>query len=990
MSKNLTRKGLAFGAGIALVASGFAAVPAQADTTGPITLVPNAGTTFNSILQSGITLKSEIDPTVGANEAGSLSFLIENPAGSDIGAVFDTAGSLNFVLANETDVAPTTTAFATEYTNAKRLDATSRATRVAGNTLATTNKFLYVTGAAAFATGTTNYVDFAAAIAGGAGAYNFGTTSAANTLVLTTLETTKNVTLHVTSWLDANGNGLVDTFEKSSDRETIILYTAANAAATTTLNSAVVGTDTFKSTVVYGNDINPYAVKARTVTQLLRNGVVVDITANTTSDLLPTDIGATSFGGSAGYTKNTLVSGVTVGDGNFMATQLAAVAGTGIYLALSFYETTVTPNLNVMTGKVRIGAPSQILDLSAGSNAVVDKMALEVTDTANFLRTATDANEIYVRTGTTSVTFGVQVREATAVLKAANIGIRAIVSETALDAAAEITITGATGKLVKNGASVMALGVTNSNGQASFTVTSKNGKKDDAIDVVLQFKNAAGVWTTINDQANGGVNGGLDIKWFDTAFSAFTPKPAAFVSGANPVVTFEVTDQWSQPVSFIDDTRLSVYASAYVGGVESTTRFAERVTVVNGVAAFTFANFATAGATAELRGILFKGATSNIATSNVTVYNTAETSAITVANSFKTNITYNDYVTGSSTNPTVAAALVATGLGADTVRATIAGNVNNTTGSGQPGAAVTLSAAGVLFFDQAAKVYALDTITTTSNEFGAWTVFAYSHTVNAKGVDVSITSGTVTKSTKLITHLPANLLDRNNLVFSFDVPATLVMNTTYVVIAKLADKWGNPIQTAGATGSVSVVGNGSVQVNGVTAATVKDFNAKGEATVFVRSIKDIAGPSSVTATLLAVADQYAIDPAVTENGTLGSDTFGTLASTTVDVTGTAWNETLFERTIAVERDVVTTAPAVVSTQKVNAGSFKGFVALYALGYEGQRMSAKVGNDWIVVPAIPKSTNDLFRAVDFVGAGVEISVRIYIDRVLLATIPLLTK
>ena len=62
----------------------------------------------------------------------------------------------------------------------------------------------------------------------------------------------------------------------------------------------------------------------------------------------------------------------------------------------------------------------------------------------------------------------------------------------------------------------------------------------------------------------------------------------------------------------------------------------------------------------------------------------------------------------------------------------------------------------------------------------------------------------------------------------------------------------------------------------------------------------------------------------------------------------------------------------------------------AKGYEGQRMSAKVGNDWVVVPSIQAATNDFFRAVEFVGAGVEISVRIYSDRVLVATIPLLTK
>ena len=76
MSRNMTKKGLALGAGIALVASAFVAAPASADTTGPITLVPNAGTTFNSILQSGFTLSSEIDPGQTAAQAASLSFLL--------------------------------------------------------------------------------------------------------------------------------------------------------------------------------------------------------------------------------------------------------------------------------------------------------------------------------------------------------------------------------------------------------------------------------------------------------------------------------------------------------------------------------------------------------------------------------------------------------------------------------------------------------------------------------------------------------------------------------------------------------------------------------------------------------------------------------------------------------------------------------------------------------------------------------------------------
>ena len=78
------------------------------------------------------------------------------------------------------------------------------------------------------------------------------------------------------------------------------------------------------------------------------------------------------------------------------------------------------------------------------------------------------------------------------------------------------------------------------------------------------------------------------------------------------------------------------------------------------------------------------------------------------------------------------------------------------------------------------------------------------------------------------------------------------------------------------------------------------------------------------------------------------------------------------------------------TKKVNAGSFKGYVALYALNYEGQRLSAKVGKDWVIVPSIPSATNNLYRHVEFTGPGVDCTVRIFIDRELVRTVYLTTK
>lgn len=79
-------------------------------------------------------------------------------------------------------------------------------------------------------------------------------------------------------------------------------------------------------------------------------------------------------------------------------------------------------------------------------------------------------------------------------------------------------------------------------------------------------------------------------------------------------------------------------------------------------------------------------------------------------------------------------------------------------------------------------------------------------------------------------------------------------------------------------------------------------------------------------------------------------------------------------------------------RKVNAGSFKGYVAIYARGYEGQRLSAKVGNDWVIVPRIinNQEAGNLFRVVEFTGAGYSINIPVYIDRVLIDTITVTTK
>ena len=83
------------------------------------------------------------------------------------------------------------------------------------------------------------------------------------------------------------------------------------------------------------------------------------------------------------------------------------------------------------------------------------------------------------------------------------------------------------------------------------------------------------------------------------------------------------------------------------------------------------------------------------------------------------------------------------------------------------------------------------------------------------------------------------------------------------------------------------------------------------------------------------------------------------------------------------------APSVVDVteQKLNAGSFKGYVALYAKGYKGHKFSAKVGKDWVVRPALME---DFVRIVEYTGPGYTIDVRMYIDGQLTETVTVTTK
>jgi len=210
---------------------------------------------------------------------------------------------------------------------------------------------------------------------------------------------------------------------------------------------------------------------------------------------------------------------------------------------------------------------------------------------------------------------------------------------------------------------------------------------------------------------------------------------------------------------------------------------------------------------------------------------------------------------------------------------------------------------------------------------------------------VTFTNGTATTTSVITIHAAGH--DKGASI-SFD-KSSIASGETSTITGTLVDANGNPVATGG-TASVAVTYTGKGLPYGNSSTMQTDADGKFAFQVLVLSTEK--GDAAISATYKPEGS----------------------ASSTRNIT------TVHALTVG--------AAAVASAeQKVNAGSFKGYVAVYAKGYKGQRLSAKVGKDWVVVESL---ASNFERVVEFTGAGYTIAVRIYIDRVLVDTITVTTK
>jgi hypothetical protein len=950
MSKNKSLKGYVFGALVALVSTTFSVAPAMADANGPVTLLPTSGTTYNTIIGSPIELISEQDTSTMTGTSTSATartfYVIENPSEAKITIEYSqtatstsTGASFSYIVYTDAGVASANSVAASDIV------LTGTAGSVDSFTVTTTRSKIAVSANA--------------------------TTTSLGGIKLDAVENTKTVNLTVQTLVDQSTTklGVADSFDRVSAKQAVVLYALGDVSAVTTIQSLVpLGAASFSATVVYGNSVNPFFVSGKTSVAVYKGGANVEITSSlrvgTTPQRVTTVISATTQGS---ITKNTITAGVSSG-GAHVSILDSGVWGAGIYSAQAFYDGNTS------------GATSMAWDASAGASTQVAAVRPSAANSTDVLfNSATTGKEVALKTGTRTVTLNAQLTTGSDLAVAvSNIEVKAEIAGVSLDASTTITSTGTFASLKKDGSAITAFARTNNLGKTSFTITSTTGKKADALSVVLYAKKSDGTWSIMSGLTN---LVDVDVVWEDAVQTSFTAKPANYVSGANPTVTFKVADQFGGPLNAVDGKALTVYAVASFGGVQAPLTYSSTVNVTGGEAAFTFANFANAGSLAQLQASLFTGgvATSTQVGTSVTVnvYNTAATSTVNIATSFTTPVTYVDYVIGDTDVAAVAAAVsdagLTTGAGVE-----ITGNVLNASGVGQPGVAVTVALDGVLFED--GGVYSLNSVTTNANEFGAFTVTAIAHTVYERGATVTITADGKTATTLLITYLPSSIGD-DNLSFGWTLPAQVVKNTTYAVTIQLSDKWGNPVAGTTTSGAVSVQGVGSVEVNSVATAVPRNFDKNGQTTVFLRSVKDIAGPGAISATLATVFNYPGLDGVAGASAAIG-------IFNATDLKSTAWDESLWENSLNADVEVVDVATAAASDTIVNVGTFNGKLVVYALNAAGSEVSYKIAGKWVTQVV----TSDLLQRYDrVVGAtGKTIKVDIYVDGVLKVAKTVVTK
>jgi len=794
MSKNLTRKGLALGAVVALGTTLLAGAPAQAAS---VLFAPTTGTGNTLVAGETFSLTASLSSDLPASNSTQLKFKVAN-----------TTGVAATVKLNGKTIAAAgtyTTNTAGTFYKPVALDASVGGTTAGSSLAAGTASAVYGvsdTSVDLSAAGTTNVT-----VAGVASTATNPTTIS----ISSALDTTASYA--VTAFLDANNNGALDAGELSSV-QTVNFVKVANAGTTVSFTKPVLSSASLKATVAFGADIN--------VAQLTVSKYKVGFGVYTSAGQKT----ATGTAGAAIASGNlTTASVATAGDAFFTATA-TAVNGPAGASSLPVAGGTYAAQLwsSAADGSTFAAIGSGVNQVVAAA-ADADATALTVAPAISNDVVLDSGSNYLVRAGVAASAVKATIKKTPSGGTATAVGAGVVVNVT-VSGLTLATASGATAAdtITVNGVAVTSTNVstyattavTDANGVVTVPVVTSAGTAGDEITVAFAVANAAST-----------ANGSAKLTWTTAALTA----PVDLIVGSNsPVHTAVKGGSYTASYALRDQFnalytgsayRLVFTAPGYNGGTAPTSQTGY-VPFVNGIATVTLTDNST-------------GAGVNAATYIIE----KQTNGLWAQAASPLNTTVNAPFTVTATAP-VASAVTATETTSHTVReiastfasvdqrvnyngvtapsgftansnSVITGQVTDANGVGIAGAQVTIAAAGAQFVS--GSVYAVGSITVASDATGTYTVTAYSH--KAGKVTYTVTSGAATKTVD-VTYAAA--VQANLSATTVTAPATSQTGRAVAVVATIVDKFGNVVP--GVTVSFDATGVGSLS----SASAVTDAN----------------------------------------------------------------------------------------------------------------------------------------------------------------------
>jgi hypothetical protein len=780
MSKNVTRKGIALGALVALGSTLFASAPAHAAAA--LTIAPKAGTTYNVISSDDFELKAYGNVDLPDAQLAKLKWKVTNADSATL-----------------------------TYTTSD--GASGGTTETVDGTAGTASS------------GTSDIV----------GA-NYGTGTELEYLGIdpTTDATTTAVTLTVQAFIDSDLGGDLDADEVASAAVTVKFISGSSITATTVLTAPQIGVNP-EATVTYNNDINLEQTTLTNVgVQFLSNGSETTAKGSSTKALNDAKTAVVFTGGTAAGAGATIGARpyVDKSDADTLGAEGTAVystvsaAGSATGASLTFDN---GANIRTATGTYDINSASSGSSTAvAGANKVIRKGTKSVSFGVQFLKTNADTNVGAGQTvkvvlseplNTTNAAYDIpassEIVSGGKTLKSASAG-------GAAESVTYFTTTGADGKVTITLDSKLAAA-----GESVQVMVYSGASYSVAVGVNVLWKDATAdriVETTsrlTNDTRRILKGGSVSVNYqlldqFGVKFAAADTfyrvklTPGSVSSGAS--FTNLVTLTGGEGSATVTDNSTAADDWTLDGALESSTA---SVTW----AALSVSNIWTTAA-----------AGNGTTTTNVSVVDALDTPATITLD----DVQLSDNSTAPATTGVPLAdkalaakdlrfnksSVVAPGYGSNK-GANLSGTVTTSNGANANGVAVTISAAKVGFGTDAGDVFTLDSITVYTGSNGQYSVDAFSKTAGA--VVFTIKSGDITKTQTVTFAKPAEA-DADSVTVT--AVKTTKAGRAIDVTVKVLDANGNGIDTDGSGDTLDITVSGA----GYTYSVPTSTNASGVAT----------------------------------------------------------------------------------------------------------------------------------------------------------------